>query len=78
MLEMSQFRAMAGLYRSGDVAFVLLKLSKYRLLSVGLVLYKGKGKAHPCTGSEVLYRPTAHRRSRGIALLFHDHGTRCR
>jgi len=33
---------------------------------------------HPCTGSEALYRPTAHWRSRGIALLFLDHGTRRR
>ena len=31
---------------------------------------------HPCTGIEALYRPTAHRGSRGIALLFLDHGTR--
>ena len=29
----------------------------------------GKGKVHPCTGH------TAHSGSRGIALLFHDHGT---
>ena len=36
----------------------------------------GKGKVHPCTGTEALYRPTAHRGSRGIALPFHDHGTR--
>jgi hypothetical protein len=33
-------------------------------------------KVHPCTGTEALYRPTAHRGSRNIALLFHDHGTR--
>ena len=33
---------------------------------------KEKGKVHPCTGTEALYRPTAHRGSRGIALLFHD------
>ena len=31
---------------------------------------KGKGKVHPCTDR------TAHRGSRGIALLFLDHGTR--
>jgi hypothetical protein len=67
---------MAGIYRSGDVPFLSLKLSKYRLLSLGLVLCKGKGKVHLCTGTEVLYRPTAHRGSRGIALLFHDHDTR--
>ena len=37
---------------------------------------KSKGKGHPCTGTEALYRPSAHRGSRGIALPFHDHGTR--
>jgi len=31
---------------------------------------------HPCTGTEALYGRTAQRRSRGIALLFLDHGTR--
>ena len=31
---------------------------------------KGKSKGHPCTGC------TAHRGSRGIALPFHDRGTR--
>jgi hypothetical protein len=31
---------------------------------------KGNGKVHPCTGR------TAHRRSRGIHIPFHDHGTR--
>ena len=36
---------------------------------------KVKGKAHSCTGTEVLYS-TAHRPSRGITLLFLDHGTR--
>jgi hypothetical protein len=30
----------------------------------------------PCTGTEALYRSTARRGSRGIALLIHDHGTR--
>ena len=30
----------------------------------------GKGKGHPCTGR------TAQKGSRGIALTFHDHGTR--
>ena len=37
---------------------------------------KGKGKMHPCTGTEALYRPYGHRGSRGIVLHFHDHGTR--
>jgi len=38
---------------------------------------KGKGKVHPCTGTEaVCTGRTAHRASRGIALPFHDHGTR--
>jgi len=31
---------------------------------------------HSCTGTEALYRPYAHRGSRGIALLFLGHGTR--
>jgi hypothetical protein len=35
-----------------------------------------KGKVHPCTGTEALYGPYGHRGSRGIALLFHDLGTR--
>ena len=30
---------------------------------------------HPCAVTEALYRPTAHRGSRGIALHFRDHGT---
>ena len=51
--------------------------------------YGKKGKGHPCTGTEALYRHwssvqalklctgrTAYRGSRGIALPFHDHGTR--
>ena len=41
-----------------------------------LLNVKGKVKCTPCTGTEALYRPTAHRGSRGIALPFHDHGTR--
>jgi len=36
------------------------------------------GKAHPCTGTEALYRLYGLYGSRGIALLFHDHGTRVR
>ena len=35
-----------------------------------LLVLNIKGKGHPCTGR------TAHRGSRGIALPFHDHGTR--
>jgi len=31
---------------------------------------------HPCTGTEALYRPYGPEGSRGIALLFLDHGTR--
>jgi hypothetical protein len=38
----------------------------------------GKSKVHPCTGTEALYRPYGRRRSRGIALFFHGHGTRRR
>jgi hypothetical protein len=41
------------------------------------MLYLNKKEVHPCTGTEALYRPgVAHRGSRGIALLFLDHGTR--
>ena len=36
----------------------------------------GEDKVHPCTGTEAPYRPTAHRGSRGIALLFLENGTR--
>jgi hypothetical protein len=39
-------------------------------------LYRSYGKVHPCTGTEALYRPYGPWGSRGIALLFHDHGTR--
>jgi hypothetical protein len=34
-----------------------------------------KVKIHPCTGTEALYRPYGPYGGRGIALLFHDHGT---
>ena len=37
---------------------------------------KGKGKAHPCTGTEALYSPYGPMGSRGTSLLFLDHGTR--
>ena len=37
---------------------------------------KGKGKAHPCTCTQALHRPYGPKGSRGIALPFHDHGTR--
>jgi hypothetical protein len=33
---------------------------------------------HPCTGTEALYKPYAHRGSRGIALPLLDHDTRRR
>ena len=55
-----------------DRSYALRNLQ--RLLA--LILVKGKGKGHSYTGTEALYRPTTHRGSRGIALLFHDHGTR--
>ena len=35
-----------------------------------------KGKVHPCTGTEALYRPYGPQGSRGIALLFLVRGTR--
>jgi len=38
---------------------------------------KGRGKVHPCTGTEALYRPGfAQRAGRGITILFLDNGTR--
>ena len=40
------------------------------------VTWVGKGKVHPCTGTDLCTGRTAHRGSRGIALPFHDHGTR--
>jgi hypothetical protein len=39
-------------------------------------LYRPYGKVHPCRGTDALYRPYGLRGSRGIALSFHDHGTR--
>ena len=35
-----------------------------------------KGKVHPFTDTEFLYRPYGHGGSRVIALLFLDHGNR--
>ena len=32
--------------------------------------HKDKGKCHPCTGTEALSGRTAHRGSRGIAVLY--------
>jgi hypothetical protein len=40
---------------------------------VKIIVY---GKVQPYTGTKALYRPTAHRGSRGTALLLLDHGTR--
>jgi hypothetical protein len=62
-------------------------ISNTARLTVDHVMVKRKkGKVHPCTGTEVLYRPygkvhpcagtTAHTGSTGIALAFHEHGTR--
>ena len=39
---------------------------------------KGKGKGHSCTTLRLCAGRMAHRGSRGIALPFHDHGTRRR
>jgi len=41
-----------------------------------LIYFSFVSKVHPCTGTEALYRPYGPKGSRGIALLFHDHGTR--
>jgi hypothetical protein len=58
-------------------------LSRYTILSKSIhvdLCFIDEGKVHPCTGTEALYRLctgcTACRGSRGIALLFHDHGNR--
>jgi len=40
--------------------------------------YEGKGKVHPCKALRLCTGRTAQRGSRGIALLFLDHGTRKR
>ena len=37
---------------------------------------KGNGNIHPCKALRLCTGRTAHRGSRGIALPFHDHGTR--
>ena len=41
-------------------------------------LVKGKGKVHLVQALRLCTGRTAHRGSRGIALPFHDHGTRRR
>ena len=44
---------------------------------ITLKMHVKKGKVHPCTGTEALYRPgVAQRVGRGIAPLFPNHGTR--
>ena len=48
----------------------LINLCIWRRIILPLDWLK-KSKEHPCTGTEALYRPTAHRGNRGIALLFH-------
>jgi len=52
------------------IRFYTMTWWQYCVLSEMKVGSIGKGKVHPCTGR------TGHRESRGIALLFHDHGTR--
>jgi len=42
---------------------------------VSMLVVKVKGKAHPCKALRLYTGRTAHRGSRGIALLFLDHGT---
>jgi len=45
----------------------------FYFFTIHVIIYACKSKkckVYPCTGR------TAHRGSRGIALLFHDHGTR--
>ena len=67
-------------YIRNDVTLGLWMLSFGSLLTFCDSTYwckvKNRGKVHPCTGTEALYRPYGPQGSRGIALLFHYHGTR--
>ena len=47
-----------------------------RMWYVLYVIPRLVSKSYPCAVTEALYRPYGRRGSRGIALLFHDHGTR--
>jgi hypothetical protein len=58
-----------GLFVNGDRS--IEEVIKERIALCNKAYYKGKGKVHPCTGTEALYGG-----SRGVALLFLDHGTR--
>jgi hypothetical protein len=40
-----------------EVQYLKIPTSIINLLPVTLCPYKGKGKGHPCTGTEALYRP---------------------
>jgi hypothetical protein len=57
-------------------SFVHLFTFSSRLITSKLSLYCLKGNVHPCTALRLCRGRTAHRGSRGIALPFHDHGTR--
>jgi hypothetical protein len=63
-----------------SVNFRFAPRSSVLLLSPYIVFWKhnskGKGKGHPCKALRLCTGRTAHRGSRGIDLLFHDHGTR--
>ena len=51
-------------------------LTLLRCTLVNKIRGKGKGKGHPCKALSLCTDRTAHRGSRGIALLFLDNGTR--
>ena len=57
--------------------FVLRRTERDMIeMCIGLHVKTEKGKGHPCKALRLCTGRTAHRRSRGIALPFHDHGTR--
>jgi hypothetical protein len=62
-----------AIYNSKNTYLLTIKeqdQSLPRILSSTILSSLGQGKVHPCTGR------TAHKGSRGTALLFHDHDTR--
>jgi len=63
-------------YTHGKKKNVEVKQFRYRPGKALRVQGGRKGKVHPCTGTEALYRPYDPYGGRGIALLFLDHGTR--
>jgi hypothetical protein len=90
LFEVTKFQLHTNLCSESRTSFwgiriILRKIWNYASSLRGLAeiisledMSKSKGKVHPCTGTEALTGRTAHRGSTGIALLFHDHGTRRR